>query len=99
MHNPDQLPHAADALDAAPHAPGFDLSLALLAEGYEFMPRRHAALGSDVFATRLMLRRALCVRGEDAARMFYHPGRFTRRHALPATTMALLQDFGSVIAL
>jgi fatty-acid peroxygenase len=89
----------ADALDAAPHAPGVDNTFAFLVEGYDFMPRRHAALGSDTFATRLMLRRALCVRGEDAARMFYQPGRFTRRHALPATTMALLQDFGSVMAL
>lgn len=31
--------------------------------------------------------------------MFYQPGRFTRRHALPAPTLALLQDFGSVMAL
>ena len=91
--------HHADALDAVPRASGFDNSIAFLAEGYEFMPRRYAALGSDMFATRLMLQRALCVRGEDAGRMFYQPGRFTRRHALPATTMALLQDFGSVMAL
>ena len=93
-------PHRyVDAIDAAPRAAGFDQSLAFLAEGYEFMPRRYVALGSDMFAARLMLRRALCVRGEDAARMFYQPGRFTRRHALPAPTMALLQDFGSVMAL
>jgi hypothetical protein len=63
------------------------------------MTRRYEKLGSDAFATRLMLRRALCVRGEDAARMFYHPGRFTRRGALPPTAMALLQDFGSVATL
>lgn len=88
-----------EAIDAAPRAPGFDLSLAFLAEGYDFMPRRYAALGGDMFTARLMLRRALCVRGEDAARMFYQPGRFTRRHALPAPTLALLQDFGSVTAL
>jgi fatty-acid peroxygenase len=97
-HN-DHAPHHRDALDAVPRAPGFDLSATFMREGYAFMPTRHAALDSDVFATRLMLRRALCVRGEDAGRMFYQPGRFTRRHALPATTMALLQDFGSVMAL
>jgi fatty-acid peroxygenase len=92
-------PHPTDARQAIPHAPGFDNSIALLTEGYEFMPRRYAALGSDAFSTRLMLRRALCVRGEDAARMFYQPGRFTRRHALPPTTISLLQDFGSVMTL
>lgn len=88
-------PHHADARKALPRAPGFDNSLALLAEGYQFMPRRHAALDSDAFATRLLLRRVLCVRGEDAARMFYQPGRFTRRRAIPPNALALLQDFGS----
>ncbi len=71
----------------------FDSSLALLSEGYRFMPRRFEALGADVFATRLMLRRVVCMRGEAAARMFYAPGRFTRC-AAPAT-LALLQDAGS----
>jgi fatty-acid peroxygenase len=78
---------------------GFDHTLALLSEGYRFLPDRFERFGADMFTTRLMLRKALCVRGEDAARMFYQPGRFTRRHALPPTTMALLQDFGSVMAL
>jgi fatty-acid peroxygenase len=78
---------------------GFDHTLALLSEGYRFLPDRFERFGADIFSTRLMLRKALCVRGEDAARMFYQPGRFTRRHALPPTTMALLQDFGSVMAL
>jgi len=78
---------------------GFDRTLALLAEGYRFLPDRFERFGTDMFTTRLMLRKALCVRGEDAARMFYQPGRFTRRHALPPTTLALLQDYGSVMAL
>lgn len=91
----DKTSHHADARGSLPRAPGFDNSLALLAEGYQFMSQRHAALGSDAFATRLMLRRVLCVRGEDAARMFYQPGRFTRRRAIPPNALALLQDVGS----
>jgi fatty-acid peroxygenase len=94
-----QLPIHADAREAAPRARGFDNSLALLAEGYRFVSRRCEALGSDVFATRLLLRRVLCVRGEAAARMFYQPGRFTRRRALPSTALTLLQDTGSVLSL
>jgi fatty-acid peroxygenase len=86
---------SSGARAAMPHAPGFDNTLALLAEGYRFLPNRCEQLGSDVFTTRLMLRRVVCVRGEDAARMFYQPGRFTRRRAIPPTTLALLQDFGS----
>jgi fatty-acid peroxygenase len=84
---------------SVPDAGGFDHTLALLSEGYRFLPNRFERLGSDMFTTRLMLRKALCVRGEDAARMFYQPGRFTRRHALPPSTVALLQDFGSVMVL
>jgi fatty-acid peroxygenase len=36
------------------------------------------------------------VTGEDAARMFYTPDRFTRVGAMPIITAKLLQDFGSV---
>ena len=92
-------PSPADARDAVPRAPGFDNTLALLAEGYRFLPTRCEALGSDAFTTRLMLRRTLCVRGEDAARMFYQPGRFTRRRTLPPITLALLQDVGSALVM
>jgi fatty-acid peroxygenase len=92
-------PNHGDARRVLPHVGGFDSTLSLLREGYRFVPRRCEQLGTDAFSTRIMLQRTLCVRGEDAARMFYQPGRFTRRHALPATSMALLQDFGSVMAL
>lgn len=95
----NQSPLQADALQAVPRAAGFDNTLALLREGYGFLPDRSKALGADVFTTRLMLRRVLCVRGEEAARMFYQPGRFTRRGALPPTALALLQDFGSALTL
>lgn len=43
-----------------------------------------------------MLTKAICVMGEAAARMFYEPGRFTRKGAMPITALALLQDRGSV---
>jgi fatty-acid peroxygenase len=92
-------PRHADARKALPRARGIDNTLSLLAQGYRFMQLRHEALRSDAFVTRLLLRRVLCVRGADAARMFYQPGRFTRRGALPATTLKLLQDFGSVATL
>lgn len=82
-----------------PQESGFDQSASLLAEGYRYMPNRFQRHGSDVFQATLMARRATCVMGEDAARMFYEPGRFTRRGALPPTTVMLLQDYGSVMML
>jgi fatty-acid peroxygenase len=77
----------------------FDSTLAMLREGYRFIPDRCRRYGTDAFECRLMLHPAVCVSGPDAARMFYHPGRFTRRGALPPTTLKLLQDQGSVATL
>lgn len=76
-----------------------DSSLALLREGYRFIPNRIQEFGSDIFGARLMLRRAMCVHGADAAEMFYQEGNFTRVGAMPPTTLRLLQDKGSVQAL
>ncbi|MSU91568.1 cytochrome P450 [Rhodobacteraceae bacterium 2CG4] len=47
----------------------------------------------------MMLRPVTCLCGAEAAREFYRPGRMTRRGAMPATVVALLQDKGSVQAL
>lgn len=88
-------PPALSVHQAIPQAPGFDNTVALLSEGYRFIGNRCDALGSDIFSTRLMLQRVVCVRGEAAARMFYQPGRFTRRGAIPPNTLALLQGQGS----
>ena len=73
-----------------------DETLALLSEGYEFIPNRCEHHRSDLFETRLMLTRAVCMTGKEAAEVFYEPGRFTRKGALPQTTLRLLQDRGSV---
>ncbi|QOY93868.1 cytochrome P450 [Massilia sp. UMI-21] len=78
-----------------PRTQALDSTLAFLREGYPFIQRRCAELNTDIFATRLMGRRAVCVSGPEAARMFWQPGRFTRRGAIPPTTLMLLQDFGS----
>lgn len=80
---------------AVPQAPGFDNTVALLSEGYRFIGNRCDELGTDIFSTRLMLQRVVCMRGEAAARMFYQPGRFTRRRAIPPNTLGLLQGHGS----
>jgi len=77
----------------------FDSSAGFLRNGYNFIANRCQDLGSDIFQTRIMLRPVYCITGEDAARMFYVPGRFTRNHAMPPTTLSLLQDKGSSLTL
>lgn len=79
-----------------PRDKNFDSTLSLLSEGYRFISTRCERYGTDVFETRLVLRKAVCARGEEAARMFYQPDRFTRKGALPPTALKLLQDIGSV---
>lgn len=84
---------------AIPRARVPDNTLALLTSGYGFIADRCRRYHTDVFATRLMLKPVYCALGEDAARMFYEPGRFTRRGGIPMTTVELLQDKGSVALL
>ena len=76
-----------------------DRTPALLSEGYAFIPERCQRRGTDVFETRIMLTKVVCMMGEVAARVFYEPERFTRVGALPQTTLRLLQDIGSVALL
>lgn len=79
-----------------PRDRAFDSSLALLREGYDFIPRRCRRYRTDIFATRLMLRPVVCISGPGAAEAFYADGRFTRRDAMPRSVLRLLQDRGSV---
>lgn len=83
----------------APRDKRLDGTLALLREGYEFIPNRCRRLGTHVFETRLMGQPAVCMTGAEAARVFYEPERFTRAKALPPTALTLLQDKGSVALL
>ena len=83
-------------MTSIPRENTLDSSLALLAEGYTFIQERCRRYDTDLFETRLMLQRAVCMTGAEAARQFYEPGRFTRKRALPFTALLLLQDKGSV---
>lgn len=86
-------------MNRIPRDTAVDSSTAFLKNGYNFISDRCRDFGSDIFQTRIMLRPVYCVTGEDAARMFYVPGRFTRNHAMPPTTLSLLQDKGSSLTL
>ncbi|WP_077068224.1 hypothetical protein [Ensifer aridi] len=83
-------------MTAIPRDTAFDSTLALLRDGYEFISRRCDRFGTDIFATRIMLRRAVCLRGAAAAEMFYGSECFTRQGAMPWTTLRLLQGKRSV---
>lgn len=83
-------------MPAIPRDPAIDSTFAFLREGYPFIATRCHRYHTDTFETRLLLRKAVCVRGAEAAAMFYAPDRFTRVGAMPPTALWLLQDRGSV---
>ena len=57
-------------MTAIPREKSIESTLALLKEGYTFIPNRCERLQSDVFESRLMLQKVICAMGEDAAAMF-----------------------------
>ncbi|MCA1369643.1 hypothetical protein I6F15_19830 [Bradyrhizobium sp. BRP14] len=83
-------------MNANPLTSSLDSTLALLREGYSFISKRCDELGTDIFRTRLMLHPVICMRGEDAARLFYVDSELTRVGAMPSFVLRLLQDKDSV---
>ena len=79
-----------------PRDPLPDSTLRLLLDPYRMISRRCDALGSDVFATRLLLERTVCMRGREAAAVFYDPQRFKRHGAMPARIRRTLLGEGGV---
>ncbi len=86
-------------MSEVPRLASVDSTIALLLKGYSFISERCRRHGTDAFETRVMGERVVCMMGEEAARMFYGGGCFTRRRGIPRPTLTLLQDFGSVAVL
>lgn len=82
-------------MDTIPTLPGFDSTLAFLADGYTFASKRCRTLAADAFHTRLGGRPVTFMLGADASRTFWSGGRFDRHGSIPASAAHLLQDDGS----
>lgn len=79
-----------------PRDHSLESSLALMAKPYEFISERCEALGSDVFVTRLMLRKTICMRGAAAAALISDPNKFVRHGAAPLRVQKTLFGRGGV---
>ena len=71
-------------------------TLALITDGYRYIAKRCERYGSDIFETRLLLERTVCMQGEEAARIFYDTTRFTREGALAEPLKSTLFGHGGV---
>lgn len=86
-------------MSAIPREKTMDGSLGLLRDGNLYITRRCERYKTDIFTTRLLLKKTFCIMGEEAAWVFYCKGRLTRRGAIPLSVLRLLQDKGSVATL
>lgn len=66
-----------------PQEEGMDHTLGLLREGYMYISNRCHSFHSDIFATRLLGQKAICMRGKDLAELFYDQAKFKRSKAIP----------------
>lgn len=76
-----------------------DDTLAFALEGYAFISNRCRALGTDVFETRLMLQRTICMLGAEAAQIFYDNERIQREGTPPLRVQATMFGRGGVQSL
>lgn len=79
-----------------PRDPSFEATLDLWRDPYGFITERCERLGTDVFETRLGLRRTICMVGPEAAELFYDDERFERNGALPTWISNVLFGTGGV---
>ena len=76
-----------------------DRTLALLRDPFRFIPDGCRRLRTDIFETRVLLRRTLCMTGPEAAALFCDPAHFIRAGAVPGRIMKTLFGVGGVQAL
>ena len=67
-----------------PKDSGFDKTLSVLKEGYEFIMNRDRDLNTNIFETRILGEKAICLIGSELAELFYDNTRFRRSDAAPA---------------
>ncbi|CAL8973914.1 MULTISPECIES: cytochrome P450 [Rhodoplanes] len=79
-----------------PRDKSFESTLALIRDPYRFIAKRCQRYEADLFETRLLLRRTICMTGPDAAQLFYDPSRFERRGAMPKAIQKTLLGEGGV---
>lgn len=79
-----------------PHDTGLDNTLNVLKDGYMYIMDRQDRFDSDVFETRLLGQRTICLVGEEAAEIFYDEGKFQREGAAPNRIKETLFGKGGV---
>src|SRR5699024_5666488 len=77
-----------------PKDSGFDKTLRVLKEGYEFVMNRDKEMHTNIFETRILGEKTICLTGSELAELFYDNTRFSRSDAAPVRVQKTL--FGEV---
>lgn len=70
-------------INQMPREDGIDHSLSLMREGYMYILNRRLSFSSDIFETRLLGKKAICMGGKAATEVFYDTEKFKRKDAAP----------------
>lgn len=73
-----------------PKEQGIDHSFDFLREGYQYVANRRKSFQSNVFETRLLGERAICLGGEEGTALFYDTDKFVREDAAPKRLLKTL---------
>ncbi len=79
-----------------PKEKGIEQGLSMLQEGYMYISNRAQNFQSDVFETRLLGKKTICMVGREAAKIFYDKDKFTRKGAAPKRAQKTLLGEGGV---
>ncbi len=73
-----------------------DSTLGIFTQGYRYFTGKFAKHHSDIYQTRLMLRKTIAVRGREATELFYDQQKFRREGATPKRFRRTLFGLGGV---
>ena len=77
-------------MSSIPSAKGIDSTLALLRNPYEFIPDTCRDLEGDLFETRILFQKTICMTGAAAAEVFYSEDGLVRAGSMPKRTQRTL---------
>lgn len=66
-----------------PKETGVDHTLSLMREGYMYITNRCHSFNSNIFKTRLLGKKVICMVGKEAAEIFYDNEKFKRKNVAP----------------
>ena len=73
-----------------------DSSLGILKKGYTYFQEKFDEGNTDIYSTRLLFKKAIVLRGEEAAQLFYDRQKFKRKGATPKRFQKTLFGVGGV---